>query len=138
MGGDEAVSAGGLAVGIGCRKGCGAEVIVALVREALGLIDAQRAEMRLFTVADKRNEPGLAEAATALKLPLVFLAREALASSAEGCHTRSPRVEAIFGVPSVAEAAALAGAGPGARLLVPRVAAGGATCAIATPAGAAP
>ena len=50
---------------------------------------------------------------------------------ARACTTRSERVLAITGVPSVAEAAALAAAGPGARLLVPRVAVGPATCALA-------
>ena len=37
----------------------------------------------------------------------------------------------MTGVPSVSEAAALAAAGPGARLLGPRVAVGPATCALA-------
>jgi cobalt-precorrin 5A hydrolase len=42
-----------------------------------------------------------------------------------------------MGVPSVAEAAALAAAGTTARLLLPRIAVGAATCALATK-GAAP
>jgi cobalt-precorrin 5A hydrolase len=37
-----------------------------------------------------------------------------------------------MGVPCVAEAAALAAGGPAARLLVPRIAVGPATCALAT------
>ena len=47
--------------------------------------------------------------------------------------TRSARVVALYGTGSVAEAAALAAAGPGARLLGPRVtsADGSATAAIA-------
>jgi len=40
-------------------------------------------------------------------------------------------VIALAGVPSVAEAAALAAAGPDARLIVPRIAVGPATCALA-------
>jgi cobalt-precorrin 5A hydrolase len=40
-------------------------------------------------------------------------------------------VEARFGTGSVAEAAALAGAGPRARLIAPRACENGATCAIA-------
>jgi cobalt-precorrin 5A hydrolase len=36
-----------------------------------------------------------------------------------------------MGIPSVAEAAALAGGGPTARLIVPRIAIGTATCALA-------
>lgn len=130
MGRDEAVSHR-LAIGLGCRKGCAPEAIVALVRDALAQAGVDGGEPGLFTVADKQGEPGLAEAAAMLELPLAFLPREALAACAEGCATRSPRVEAVFGVPSVAEAAALAGAGPGARLVLPRIAAAGATCAVA-------
>ena len=44
---------------------------------------------------------------------------------------------ALAGVPSVAEAAALAAGGPDARLIVPRIAVGPATCALAAT-GAAP
>jgi cobalt-precorrin 5A hydrolase len=45
--------------------------------------------------------------------------------------TRSARVLALIGVPSVAEAAALAAAGPSARLVSPRLVIGAATCALA-------
>lgn len=131
MGGDQAVSAPRLAVGVGCRKGAEADAIVALVGEALRGIGLKGAEAELFTIVDKRGEPGLAEAAERLGIPIRFLSRQALAASAEGCVTRSERVEAMVGVPSVAEAAALAGAGRGARLLVPRLAAAGVTCAVA-------
>ena len=85
----------------------------------------------LFTVTDKRHEAGLAEAARRLGLDLTFLSRDALRERDTDIQTRSPRVERIIGVPSVAEAAALVGAGPGSVLVVPRIAAGGATCAIA-------
>jgi cobalt-precorrin 5A hydrolase len=46
--------------------------------------------------------------------------------------TRSDRVIALMGVPSAAEAAALAAAGPAGRLIAPRTAVGPATCALAT------
>jgi cobalt-precorrin 5A hydrolase len=54
-------------------------------------------------------------------------------AAAEGVTTQSPRVQALRGVGSVAEAAALAAAGPGARLLGPRAvsACGTATAALA-------
>jgi cobalt-precorrin 5A hydrolase len=45
--------------------------------------------------------------------------------------TRSERVVALTGLGSVAEAAALAGAGPVSRLVQPRIASANATCAIA-------
>ncbi len=71
------------------------------------------------------------EAARHLGLDLVFLDRDALREQAPFVQTRSIRAESRFGVPSVAEAAALAGAGPGAALIVPRIASQGVTCAIA-------
>jgi cobalt-precorrin 5A hydrolase len=46
--------------------------------------------------------------------------------------TRSSRVQALKGVPSIAEASALVGAGRNARLLGARVATNKVTCAIAT------
>ncbi len=85
----------------------------------------------LFTLVDKRSEPGLAKAAKRLDLTLTFLSRETLRAQAEHVKTAAPHAESAFGVPSVAEAAALAGAGPGAVLIVGRIAEGGATCAVA-------
>jgi cobalt-precorrin 5A hydrolase len=54
-----------------------------------------------------------------------------LEAAGAGAQTRSLRVLALTGLPSVAEAAALAAAGPRARLIVPRVSAATATCALA-------
>ncbi len=125
----EAVSAA-LAIGVGCRRGCPTAAIVTLVQRARALCEAG-APARLFTIADKRNEPGLKAAASTLHLDLVFLPGEALAAASAGTVTPSPASQARFGLPSISEAAALAGAGPGARLLVARMAADGATCAIA-------
>ena len=86
----------------------------------------------LATAASKTTEPGLREAARALSLELRGIAPEALDAVAQGCVTHSPRVMEILGVPSLAEAAALAGAGPGAILIQARVSiAGQATCALA-------
>jgi cobalt-precorrin 5A hydrolase len=129
MVGDQTMS---VAIGVGCRKGCSAGTIEALVRQALaGMSDAP---LGLFTLVDKRGEPGLAKAAARLELSLIYLTREALRDREGDVRTRSARVESLFGVPSVAEAAALAGAGPGSVLILPRIAEGGATCAIAGPA----
>jgi len=85
----------------------------------------------LFTISDKRGEPGLVEAARHLGLNLVFLTREALREQVPLLQTRSARTEARFGVPSVAEASALAGAGARSILIAPRIASEGVTCAIA-------
>ena len=119
-----------LAIGLGCRKGVSGEVIASLVREALARIE-QNGAAALFTVESKRHEAGMTEAAQALAMPLHFLPQEALAAVAGEAQTRSPRVEALFGVPSVAETAALAGAGAGAVLILPRITRDNVTCAIA-------
>jgi cobalt-precorrin 5A hydrolase len=123
--------AGMIAVGIGCRNSCASEAIVAIVRRALADCPKADGAPRLFSLADKSGEPGLSAAAQALGLDLVFLSREALAAVTPRLLTRSAAAQRRFGIASVAEAAALAGAGPNARLLAPRLAAGGATCAIA-------
>jgi cobalt-precorrin 5A hydrolase len=129
MGGDSAMTRP-IAVGVGCRLGCQPEAIEALVRQALESVpDAP--PLGLFTIEDKRAEAGLAEAATRLGLDLNFLPREELRDRTSSVRTRSPRSESLFGVRSVAEAAALAGAGPGSVLLVARIARDGVTCAIA-------
>jgi cobalt-precorrin 5A hydrolase len=50
----------------------------------------------------------------------------------EGTLTHSARSQVIAGTPSVSEAAALAAAGEGSRLLGPRIVVGPVTCALAT------
>lgn len=85
----------------------------------------------LFTHEAKKSEAGLANAAKALGLPLVFLDGQVLRQASLRAATNSPRVMAMFGLPSIAEAAALAGAGPSSVLLIARMSDGGASCAIA-------
>jgi cobalt-precorrin 5A hydrolase len=119
-----------VAIGVGCRRECAAEAIEALVREALGHVP-DATPLGLFTIADKQGHAGLADAASRLGIDLVFLPRAALRDQAPLVRTHSPRSKSRFGVPSVAEAAALAGVGGGATILVPRIAQGGATCAVA-------
>ena len=123
----EAVS-GRLAIGVGCRRGIPAEAIIRLVDMATaGLLPA----IGLFTIEDKRGELGLEEAADSLALPLIFLARDALTAMADRAVTPSPAALARFGVPSVAEAAALAAFAGRARLIVPRRVEEGVTVAVA-------
>ncbi len=120
-----------VAIGVGCRAGVSGEAIAALARRALAEREAPDGERRLFTLAAKAAEPGLIEAARLLGAPLTALPLEALQAEARRILTRSKPAQSHFGAPNVAEAAALAGAGEGARLLGPRLAADGATCAIA-------
>ena len=90
----------------------------------------------LFTLDRKAGGADLQAAAARLNLNLVFLSAEQLRAIPPDQISPSKRVEAAVGVPSVAEAAALVGAGPGARLIVPKQAANGVTCAVALGSGA--
>jgi cobalamin biosynthesis protein CbiG len=131
------------AVGIGARSGVEACEVVELVEAVLATCEPPRlpfsarvrrkarVEIALFSIESKRDERGLHEAARILETTIAFLPREALVARNHELITRSPRVEALTGVGSVAEAAALVGAGPGSVLLGPRVASARATCAIA-------
>jgi cobalt-precorrin 5A hydrolase len=120
-----------VAIGVGCRGGVAGEAIAAIVRRALEETGAPEGERRMFTLAAKATEPGLIEAARVVGVTLTPLPIAALSAQAERILTPSVAARARFGAPNIAEAAALAGAGEGGRLLGPRLAADGATCAIA-------
>ena len=122
-----------VAIGVGCRAGVSGEAVAALARRALSEFGAPQGERRMFTLAAKAQEPGLAEAARLIGATLTGLPLAALKAQSARILTPSPAARSRFGAPNVAEAAALAGAG--GRLLGPRLAANGATCAIALSAG---
>ncbi|TAL82199.1 MAG: cobalamin biosynthesis protein [Beijerinckiaceae bacterium] len=127
MDGDEAM----IAIGIGCRKGARKEAILSIIAEALARADLAGEKAELFTFDGKKEEAGLAAAAAALKMPLMFLPLDALRAAGSQVVTRSAAAEKAFGIASVAEASALAGCGKGAYLLLPRISGNGVTCAIA-------
>jgi cobalt-precorrin 5A hydrolase len=121
-----------IVAGVGCRKGALAADIEAAIVAAFVRAGIAATELRLIaTSAAKGSEAGIAAAASAIGVPLVLIPQGDLAAAGERTVTRSERVIALTGVPSVAEAAALAAGGPAARLIVPRIAVGPATCALA-------
>lgn len=122
-----------MVAGLGCRRGAPAEDVLAAIQAALAEAGRGPAGLaRLATSTARAAEPGLRHAAAALGLELIALPEAALRDAAPRCLTRSARALAATGLPSLAEAAALAGAGEGSVLLGPRVAAGrAATCALA-------
>jgi cobalt-precorrin 5A hydrolase len=85
----------------------------------------------LATAADKADAPAIRALADELGLPLHAVALADL--QGQTTQTHSPRVAKLYGTGSLAEAAALAAAGPNARLLGPRVTSkdGKATAALA-------
>jgi cobalt-precorrin 5A hydrolase len=120
-----------VAIGVGCRAGVAGEAIAALARRALAEAGSPVGEVAMFTLAAKADEPGLIEAARLLGAGLTPLPLAALKAQAERIRTPSAAALERFGAPSIAEAAALAGAGEGGQLLGARLAADGATCAVA-------
>jgi cobalt-precorrin 5A hydrolase len=128
MGLDQAM----IVAGIGCRKGAPAAEIEAAIAAALdraGLL--ANALSLIATSAAKAGEPGIAAAALALGIPLVPVPQSELEAAGHRAVTTSARVIAATGVPSLAEAAALAAGGPASRLIAQRIAVGPATCALA-------
>jgi cobalt-precorrin 5A hydrolase len=120
-----------IAIGIGCRGGAAKEAILAIVGEALARVQTPGETARLFSIDRKHGERGLIAAAQDLDMPLDFLTPEMLRAVEHRVITRSERARTEFGVASVCEAAALVGAGVNGRLVAPRIAALGVTCAIA-------
>lgn len=100
------------------------------LRDALRLA-GPAAPGALAAPADKAGAACLVDLATSLALPVIPVPAPAL--RAARTLTRSPRIQAARDTGSVAEAAALAAAGPGAELLGPRVISADrmATCALA-------
>lgn len=117
-----------LTVGVGCHQGVKAEAVLALVHE---VFSRERLSLRclraLATVAARKDEPGLKEAARRLGVELLWFTATELAA------VQAPNPSAVagkhLGTPSVAEAAALKAAG--GSLLVPKVKTSHLTLAVA-------
>ena len=128
-----------IAAGLGCRAVCSAEDVARAIAAALAAtvwsIDDVQA---LYSVDFKREQACLRRAADKLSKPLFWLSLGQLQGYSGQVFSSSVHVMTRFGLPSIAETAALAGAtqlaGAGApvRLLAPRHVAGGATCALAS------
>ncbi len=111
--------------GFGFRQ----NVTEAALQDALARAGGAAGVTALATAEEKVS--GLRTLGRALGLPVIGVSRAALAG--QPVLTDSARVAALFGTGSLAEAAALAAAGPDARLLGPRArsADGTATAALA-------
>jgi cobalt-precorrin 5A hydrolase len=111
--------------GMGFRKGVSHTALLEALMQAGGVGGLTA----LATATDKAA--ALQSFAATLALPV--LAIDAARLATQPVLTHSPRVKTLYGTGSLAEAAALAATGPGARLIGPRVqsADGMATAAIA-------
>jgi cobalt-precorrin 5A hydrolase len=121
-----------IVAGLGCRKDCDAGEIVRLVEQALEQAAQPRSALAaLAAPAFKVEAAGPREAAKALGLPLLLVSDDALRAAEPRTVTQSATALEATGLTSIAESAALAAAGEGATLPLPRVKGPSATCALA-------
>ena len=121
-----------LALGIGCERGCPAGEIADLAHSALaeaGL--AAAAVAAVVSVELKLAEPGIHAIAASLGVPARFFSAARLLAETERLTERSAAAFRATGAWGVAEGAALAAAGPGGMLVVPKRKSRRATCAVA-------
>ncbi|MGO4631324.1 Rv2231c family pyridoxal phosphate-dependent protein CobC [Streptomyces sp. 2RAF24] len=117
-------------VGVGARSGAEAAEVLGLIGSALREAGLGGGDVGVLATLEARaGEPGIAGAAERLGLPVRAFRSEELA----GVPVPHPsgRALAATGTASVAEAAALRAAGPGAVLVVPKRRTRSVTCAIA-------
>ena len=122
-----------IVAGIGCRKAVSGVQVAGAVHHALEQLATKPQALGLIaTGSAKRDEPGIAEAAAMLSVPLLLLDNDQLVAAAGRCLTHSKASFKATGLPSLSEASAIAAAGPQGRLLGQRIVLGDVTCALAT------
>ncbi|MBC6496736.1 MAG: precorrin-3B C(17)-methyltransferase [Alphaproteobacteria bacterium GM7ARS4] len=121
-----------LALGIGCESGTDPQALLHAVKDV-----CQRHNLSLkaiggiFSIALKRHEPAIHALQKTLACPFTCYSAEQLLTCTDRLKTPSNDVFAITGCYGVAEGAALLGAGPAAKLLIPKHITGQITLAIA-------
>ncbi|MDE2446352.1 MAG: precorrin-3B C(17)-methyltransferase [Alphaproteobacteria bacterium] len=116
-----------LAVGLGCERGTDPQEVRTLIKETLTAKNISRRSIVTYASIDvKEDEPAITD-----QYKVVYFTAEELNAQSAKLHTPSEIVCAEVGTPSVAEASALAAAGPDAELIVPKAKSKRATIAIA-------
>lgn len=132
---DHPATAPKVVAGLGCRRGCAQDELLALLTHSLAQHDLTVDNLAgLASIAHKRDEPGLHELATRLKLGLSLFSPDDL-TPYQSVDTASLLTRAATGSPAVAEPCALALAtrlGGSAQLLGMKNRSDSATCALAT------
>jgi cobalt-precorrin 5A hydrolase len=117
-------------VGLGARSGTAAPALAAAIDAALAEAGRSPREVGVLATLDRRAaEEGVRAVAADHGWELVAFSTAEL--GAQPVPNESETVAAAVGTPSVAEAAALAAAGAGARLIVPKRVFPGVTVAVA-------
>lgn len=121
-----------LALGIGCERGAATEEISSLVAQTLATDDLATGSIAgIWSIDVKMDEPAIAEVAAMLGVPVRFFPAATLDAETPRLANPSDVVFREVGTHGVAEAAALAAAGPTADLIVPKIKSLRATCAVA-------
>ena len=129
-----------LALGVGCERGCDPGELENLTRETLARQGLSAGSVACLVSLDlKADEPAVLALGRALDVPLRFLDAETLERETPRLANPSETVFREVGCHGVAEAAALAAAGPDGTLIGPKRKSPRATCAVArNPAGITP
>jgi cobalt-precorrin 5A hydrolase len=121
-----------IVAGLGCRNECDAGEILRLIDRALHQTGVPMTALAaLATAAFKAEAEAPRAASEALKLPLLLIDDAKLEAASARAVTRSAAALRATGLMAIAEGAALAAAGDGSVLILPRIKGACATCALA-------
>ena len=121
-----------LAIGVGCERNASPDEVITLVNQVLSQHDLASASIAAIASIDvKSDEAAIHAAARHFNVPARFFPAHVLRLETPRLKNPSEIVEREVGTPGVAEAAALALAGPDSDLLVEKTRSLRATCAIA-------
>ena len=121
-----------IVAGVGYRNAASADDIDAVVRRAMATASVPAIDGLAVPAFKEMDIAAAACVAKAFGVRLMRMTDADLAKAAPNCVTAMSHAMPGCGSASVAEAAALAAAGPGACLLLARIADARATCALAT------
>jgi cobalt-precorrin 5A hydrolase / precorrin-3B C17-methyltransferase len=120
-----------LAVGVGCERGTAPEELIRLVTETLAARNLSLAAVAgVFSLDLKADEAAVTALGRALDAPVRFFSTEELSAESARLMNPSEVVMREIGIAGVAEAAALAAAGPEASLVIAKTRSARATLAV--------
>ena len=121
-----------LALGVGCERGTPPEELSGLVTATLAAHNLSTAAVAgVFSLDLKADEPAVAALGRALDVPVRFFSTDRLRAESPRLQNPSEIVLREVGIAGVAEAAALAAAGPQATLVIAKTRSPRATLAVA-------
>ncbi len=120
------------ALGLGCERGCDPAELLALAEQVITAVGSDISRLAgVFTINDRINEPAIVYVGTRLAIPTYAFDATRLEAETPRLLNPSAQVFALVGCHGVAEAAALAGAGSNAQLIVGKTKSAHATAALA-------